>query len=113
MRSFEEYLREFADLTAGQAIDILSEMQIEKDRIIIEGRAGNVMTTPMHFCFKLPWDTPACTVGPIQFCGGPPGQYNWIQGTLLTMVLDHVMHHDATEELKTRLYGTKIAGKGY
>ncbi len=112
MRSFEEYQREFANISAGEAIAILSEMGVEKDRIIVSSPSGNVMTTPMRLCFKLPYDHPAREVGPLQFCGGPPGQYNWIEGSLATMVMDHVMHHDATEERKTRIYGTKVAGLG-
>jgi hypothetical protein len=112
MRSFEEYQREFANLTAGEGIAILSELSMAGDRIIVPSQVGNVMTTPMKLCFKLPYETPANTVGPLQFCGGPPGQYDWIEGSLATMVMDHVMHHDAVEERRTRIYGTKIAVSG-
>lgn len=111
MKSLEEYQREFANLTASEAVDILSEMGALADQIIIDGVAGSKVTTPFKYCFEIPQDIPAATIGPIQFCGGPPGQYNWIKGSLLTMILDYVMHYDATEERRKRIYGTKVAVK--
>ena len=111
MKKLEEYQKEFNGLTAGEAIDILVGLQGEKDQIIIPVDTGNIITTPLKLCFKTPCDVSAAIIGPFQFCGGPPGRYGWVSGTLLTMVIDKVMHYDSTEETRERLYGTKVAVK--
>lgn len=111
MRSFADYEREYENLTAGQAIDLLIELDAITDRIIVEGAAGNIMMTPMRMCFKIPGERKASTLGPIQFCGGPPGTYTWVVGSLLAMVMDKVMYRDAKEEAKARRYGMKVAVK--
>jgi hypothetical protein len=111
MKPLEDYQREFAQLTAGEAIDLLTEFKSLQEGVLIQDTETRrlVRTTPMQLCFKVPGETLASKVGPFQFCGGPPGRFLWVGGTLQTMVIDKVMHFDAEEELLRAEYGIKIA----
>jgi|WetSurMetagenome_2_1015567.scaffolds.fasta_scaffold02484_8 hypothetical protein len=109
MRPFEDYQRELTGITLEEAVTLLQEIGYDKERIILRTPTGNFIGTPMSVCFKLPGKRLANTIGPIEFCGGPPGRVRWVIGTLETFVLDKMMTFDADAEIHYEIYGTKVA----
>ena len=94
-----EYETDLANLSVHSACGLLIDLDAYLDNVVIYdyGRKTNVDITIKDLCKTIHGSQMAVTVGPLSFCGGPPGQYNWYRGSLLTLVLDKVMHHDASE----------------
>jgi hypothetical protein len=111
MKSIEYYLWFYGDLTANQAVQILKQFDRDHEQVIVYdvNRSCNTTMSVRVFLCGINGSDKARNVGPLQFCGGPPGQYIWANGSLLTMAVDAIMHHQATEDRKIQDYGTKVA----
>lgn len=102
MKPFEDYEREFHGLTVDEALTILSECDSLHESVLVLNKTTKLLEvkTIHKICKRIPGDTKAIDVGPVQFQGGPPGSYLWIHGSLLTMVMDKVMLSDVADERK-------------
>ncbi len=107
MKIFENYLQEFSDITVEEALTLLGVLEVVNEKVIVfdSNKSQNIITTPKRICWLVPKENKAFTVGPIQFCGGPPNEPGWFTGTLLTLVLDKIMYNDAMFEIN----GMKLA----
>jgi hypothetical protein len=102
MRALAEYEKYCEDITVEAARDLLLELDCDQEKIIICAPGGNYTIPVLEYCQGLE-QLLAEHVNPIQFCGGPPGEYFWVVGSLKTMVIDKLMYYDAVAERRMRI----------
>jgi hypothetical protein len=102
MKPFEDYEREFIDLTVDDALIILSACESLDENILVLNKTTKFLEvkTVLKACKNIRGDTKAIDISHIQFHGGPPGRYLWVRGSLLTLVMDKIMQSDAADEYK-------------
>jgi hypothetical protein len=87
-------------MTVREALDILEAMNVEDEKIIFSDATGSHAIPIWDYCTGIPDSVLADSIEPIQFSGGPPGQYFWSVGSLNTLVMDKLMYRDAIEEVR-------------
>jgi hypothetical protein len=106
MKPVADYETYCMGMTVREALDILEAMNVEDEKIIYSDVNGSHAVSIWDFCYKIPDSVLASSIEPIQFSGGPPGQYFWAVGSLNTLVMDKLMYRDAIEEVR---YGSHMA----
>ncbi|MFA5344719.1 MAG: hypothetical protein WC315_00355 [Candidatus Omnitrophota bacterium] len=84
-------LREkLSKLSAARAVNYLN---YSFDAGFEEIEINGVKSTPVALMSDLPGlqTVLACEVAPLSFWGGPPGKRTWYDGSLLTLLADHIM----------------------
>ena len=84
-------LREkLSKLTAARAVNYLN---YSFDAGFEEIEINGIKSTPVALMSDLPGlqTVLACEVAPLSFWGGPPGKRTWYDGSLLTVLADHIM----------------------
>jgi hypothetical protein len=100
MRPLIQYLSEYRHISIAMALNLLSDIKADGEQVLVwdYGENGVKATTPRQLCSGFPAHRKASTIGPFQFLGGPPDRINWLDGSLLTFVVDKIMYKDAIEE---------------
>lgn len=98
MKPFCAYRKECEHLNVTEALKILKTLDCLYEKIIVNTTMGNKAISIAVFCRNIPDVVFASSVGPIQFSGGPPGDYFWILGSLRDIVIDKLMYRDAIAE---------------
>jgi hypothetical protein len=106
MKPVSSYEMYCIGMTVHEALEILIEMEAEEEKIIITTQDGNKYVTIWDYCNGVPGSVQAESIEPIQFCGGPPGQYFWVVGSLKTLIMDRLMYKDAIIEVRN---GSNVA----
>jgi hypothetical protein len=102
MRAICEYEKYCEGMMVKRALDLLIELECDQEKIIISTQDGNYTISVRKYCLGLEHIL-AKNIQPIQFCGGPPGQWFWTVGSLQTMVIDKLMYYDAVAEQRMKI----------
>lgn len=103
MKKFSDYETYCIGMTLREAMELLIELDADQDVIILD---NNKSITIRDYCQNIPGSVWIDSIGPFQFCGGPPGQFFWIAGTLKHFVMEKLMYRDAVIEVR---YGSHVA----
>jgi hypothetical protein len=83
-----------------EALRMLRDFKCDTEEVLATGAAGNYKTNPWKITADYSDEYPAAGIGPMTFCGGPPGQSYWYTGSLLMFVIDRILYQIASHKVR-------------